>query len=248
MKLYRFGGNALMENGSLIRKNDLSDNTWEEIAQQIANGTAPSKWVGQTKTIQTTRGEKTFLCVDNTYGRYQKADGTYTTLTFVYFGNYYDMFGAISAPMSSTSCLYANSNQARTCSNYLRNYLTDTSLKKVLQKTKCKYTNIDENQYLDYDNMLDFECEFFTPAVAEIVSIPSYMDYIHETISYLTGNELKRYSYFVANPYAGNGYNMWTRTIGGYTSNAWETIKTTGGYTTTIGTSQLSGFMIAFAL
>ena len=247
MKLVRFGGNALMENGSLIRSNNLSDNTWEEIAQQIANGTAPSKWIGQTKTVQTSRGEKTFMCVDNTYGRYQKADGTYTTLTFLYIGTFNDLFGAISGRMADSSKLYNESNQGITCASYLRNYVTDTSLKKVLQKTNCKYINKDSDGYLDYTNMLDFESEFFTPSVAEIRG-GGADTFDQETKSYLTGNVLNRYTYFANMLYSGSGYAMWTRTIANYLLNAWTSISAIGNPSDILGNSSLSGFMIAFAL
>jgi hypothetical protein len=85
MKLIKFNGNALLSNDKLIRKNDLADNTWKEIMQQILDGTAPSRWVGQSKLVNIGGLNYYALCVDNTYGRYQKADGTYTTLTFVIY-------------------------------------------------------------------------------------------------------------------------------------------------------------------
>ena len=65
---------------------NMADYTWAQIKEYIDNGSAPMKWVGQTKEI--TEGIYAgyhIQCVDLFSGRYEKTDGTgYTKAVFMF--------------------------------------------------------------------------------------------------------------------------------------------------------------------
>ena len=235
-------GNALTKDGGIIRRNKLADNTWDEILAQIQAGDIPSNWVGETIDVQTSYGTKTFMCVDKKYGRYQKADGTYTTLTFMWAGSQSDWNGALGNSYGSTSAVFPNTPKSSVYKNFYENYLTDTALKGVLQKVKCKCANIDGSNNLDYVNLLDFESEFFLPSVAEIGGGSG--SYTAETKSYVNGNELSRYT----KAFDGNGYPFWTRSLANYSMNYWYGRGISGHSFTELGTETKTGFCIAFAI
>lgn len=251
MKLIKFNGNALLRNDKLIRKNDLADNTWAEIMQQILDGTAPSRWVGQSKLVNIGGVNYYALCVDNTYGRYQKADGTYTTLTFVISKAIGTLLGGgATQTIATTKRLYPTTTCANYCLNFINDRLTDNDLKSVIQKVKSKCSNIDGSGYSDYTNMVDFESEFFNPAISELTNQSANQNNA-ETTSYLNGNELGRYQYMLTHTLDDGGQvkgGFWTRSLSYYNTNAWYFVQTNGTASAIGGEEAKSNFCIAFAL
>jgi len=62
---------------------DLSEYTWSQIYQIVRNDKVPQKWIGQTKTfLGTDNNIYTLRFVDNTAGRYQFDDNTYSKGVF----------------------------------------------------------------------------------------------------------------------------------------------------------------------
>ena len=248
MKILYKGTTAYMIGDKFAVLDNLSDNTWAQIKARINNGTANAKWLGQTKAVTLTNNRTlTFKCVDNTYGRYQFADGTYSTLVFMAMGSVPDILNAISVSASATSKTYNEASQIGICNNSFLNYnCNDNDLKSVLKETNVKCAGYTQEGYADYDNLLEATGKIFNPSVAEVKGLGSGYSAYKETESALDSTLLGNYTGLTSVPTIAHRY--YTRTLATYSSNLWYAVETSGSLSTIAGTTSVTGLCLAFAL
>ena len=199
----------------------LENNSWQDIKEAIAFGVASSLWsVGDTKTITDTNSHTyTMRLIDKQVGRYTKADGTPTTLTFESVGTKPTWY--------TQSATYVNYNNS-TLKNLTNNILeTLPDLSGIVEDTIIKIKNGYNSTETSFTNCT---VKLFPPAYAELFPSIAVTAYVGERVSVYSGSALGGFDYYVANDsntYRKKDQPYWTRSP--YSYNRWYGVTDSGG-------------------